>query len=346
MQLAKIRILQVFISMFCRVFSREFLSTFSGALPIILLVLLTGPEELHAKPHASVGSSHPFPYPPALKPQVEFWKHVFTTSKYTVTLHDTVHMKIYKVLDFQPLHDTYANDPQTISRLKKERINREIKNIRASLHKLHRSGNGRLSAEEQRIRKLFSDIKESKKFLRAAEADRIRSQTGIGEKFRQGLQISGRYIDEMEAVFRRAGLPLELTRLPLIESSFNLKAYSKVGAAGVWQFMRSTGRLFMRVDHLLDERRDPLLSTHAAAKLLKSNYEKLGTWPLAITAYNHGPAGMANAVRNGWQHRYCAYHSFVQRPIVWVCLAEFLSRIFGRSRSRKECQRLFWRDSP
>ena len=297
MQLAKIRVLQIFISAFCRAFPREFLRIFSGAFPVLLLVLLAGPGELHAKPHASAASSHPFPYPPALKPQVEFWKHVFTTSKYTVTLHDTVHMKIYKVLDFQPLHNTYANDPHTISRLKKERINREIKSIRATLQKLQRSSSGRLSAEERRIRQLFSDVTGANKFLQAAGPDRIRSQTGIGEKFRQGLQISGRYFDEMEAVFRRAGLPVELTRLPLIESSFNLKAYSKVGAAGVWQFMRSTGRLFMRVDNLLDERRDPLLSTHAAAKLLKSNYEKLGTWPLAITAYNHGPAGMANAVR-------------------------------------------------
>lgn len=296
MQLASIRMLDVF----RRAFTRALLRAFWGTLLVTLLGLLVGPTGLYAKQQTTVStsSSHHFPYPTALKPQVEFWKHIFTTSKYKVTLHDTVHMKIYKVLDFRPLYTAYANDAATFSRLRKKRVEREIKQIRTILQKLHRSANTRhLTAEEQRIWKLFSDVKGSKKFLRAAAPDRIRSQTGIGEKFRRGIQISGRYIDEMETIFRRAGLPVELTRLPLIESTFNLDAYSKVGAAGVWQFMRSTGRLYMRVDNLIDERRDPLLATRAAAQFLKSNYEKLGTWPLAITAYNHGPAGMANAVR-------------------------------------------------
>src|SRR5581483_2034923 len=72
--------------------------------------------------------------------------------------------------------------------------------------------------------------------------------------------------------------------------------YSKVGAAGIWQFMPATGRRFMRVDHLVDERRDPISSTHAAAQFLGRVYDSLETWPLTITAYNHGPDGMARAV--------------------------------------------------
>ena len=294
MQLTRIQTLQAF-----RGFP-VFLSTFLILFATLFASLFVSVEELQAKEHkkASASLSSHFPYPAALRPQVEFWKHVFTTSKYTVTLHDTVHMKVYKVLNFQPLYETYSEDTQTRSRLRNERIKREVKKIRARLLKLHKSGkNAQLTAEEQRIRDLYSDIKNPKKFLHAAQKDRIRSQTGIGEKFRRGIQISGRYTQEMEAIFRRAGLPLELTRMPLIESTFDITAYSKVGAAGVWQFMPSTGRLFMRVDRLLDERRDPILATRAAAKLLKSNYDRLGTWPLAITAYNHGPAGIANAVK-------------------------------------------------
>ena len=88
-----------------------------------------------------------------------------------------------------------------------------------------------------------------------------------------------------------------LTRLPLIESSFNIEAYSKAGAAGVWQFMPATGRLFLTINHEVDERLDPIIATRAAANLLKANYDKLRTWPLAVTAYNHGRAGMARAVR-------------------------------------------------
>ena len=260
------------------------------------IVFVLPPGGLRAEQTAS--ASHPFPYPPALRPQVEFWQRVFTTSRQTVILHDNVHMTIYKELDLRSLYETHAARPRTLARLRKQRVEREIRHIRATLRKLHRaSRTTRLTAEERRIKRLFSDIPGSRKFLRAAAEGRVRSQTGIGEKFRQGIQISGRYLDEMEAIFRQAGLPVELTRLPLVESTFNIDAYSKAGAAGVWQFIRSTGRLFMRVDGLIDERRDPLLSARAAAKLLKANYERLGTWPLAITAYNHGQAGMARAVR-------------------------------------------------
>ena len=260
------------------------------------IVLVLPPGGLRAEQTAH--TSHLFPYPPALRPQVEFWQRVFTTPRQTVILHDTVHMTIYKELDLRSLYETHANRPRTLARLRKQRVEREIRHIRATLRKLHRaSRTTRLTAEERRIKRLFSDISGSRKFLRAAAKGRVRSQTGIGEKFRRGIQISGRYLDEMEAIFRQAGLPVELTRLPLVESTFNIEAYSKAGAAGVWQFIRSTGRLFMRVDGLIDERRDPLLSARAAAKLLKANYDGLGTWPLAITAYNHGQAGMARAVR-------------------------------------------------
>jgi membrane-bound lytic murein transglycosylase D len=100
----------------------------------------------------------------------------------------------------------------------------------------------------------------------------------------------------MEEVFFREGLPLQLTRLPFVESSFNVNARSKVGASGIWQFMPSTGSLFLKVGSVLDERNDPIRATEAAAKLLKMNFESLGSWPLAVTAYNHGRKGIQRAV--------------------------------------------------
>jgi membrane-bound lytic murein transglycosylase D len=88
-------------------------------------------------------------------------------------------------------------------------------------------------------------------------------------------------------------MPPQLARLPLIESCFNVNAYSKVGAAGVWQFMPSTGRQYMMVSDSVDERKDPLRATRAAARHLMGDYDALGEWPLAITAYNHGRGGVA-----------------------------------------------------
>jgi membrane-bound lytic murein transglycosylase D len=100
----------------------------------------------------------------------------------------------------------------------------------------------------------------------------------------------------MEAIFKRYKLPTELTRIPFVESSFNDHATSKVGASGIWQFMGNTGRKFMLVDGVIDERRSPLKATEAAARLLKENHMILyRSWPLAITAWNHGPGGIRKA---------------------------------------------------
>ena len=134
-------------------------------------------------------------------------------------------------------------------------------------------------------------------YRRASQKVRIRAQSGMRERFLKAIQVSGKYLATMEDIFREAGLPTVLTRLPHIESSFEINAYSRAHAAGIWQFIPSTGRLFLKIDHTVDQRLDPLLATRAAAKLLKSNHERLKTWPLAVTAYNHGAAGMERAVR-------------------------------------------------
>jgi membrane-bound lytic murein transglycosylase D len=111
----------------------------------------------------------------------------------------------------------------------------------------------------------------------------------------KGLVAAEAFFPKMEAILGRMGVPPELTRLTLVESSFNLKANSKVGAAGVWQFMPKTGKQYMVInDHLrIDERRSPLKSTVAAAKLLKLHHKILGkNWTLAIISYNHGFRGL------------------------------------------------------
>jgi len=128
------------------------------------------------------------------------------------------------------------------------------------------------------------------------DIERVKAQRGIKERTAAGLKRSGRHIAQMQQIFRDRGLPVELTYLPVVESSYDIYAQSNVGALGMWQFMRTTGRQYMRVDRSIDERRDPIESTRAAAAFLQQSYDILGTWPLAITAYNYGPGGMARAV--------------------------------------------------
>ena len=150
--------------------------------------------------------------------------------------------------------------------------------------------------EESRTPEYISGERERIAALHGVDLERVRAQRGIKERTAAGLKRSGRYIAQMQQIFRDRGLPVELTYLPIIESSYDNNARSHAGALGMWQFMRATGRQFMRVDRSIDERRDPIESTRAAAEFLKQSYEILGNWPLAITAYNYGPGGMLRAV--------------------------------------------------
>jgi len=151
--------------------------------------------------------------------------------------------------------------------------------------------------EGRSVRRLVHHRKRQIRRERGIASGRVRVQRGVADRFADGVRRSGRYMPHMREVFAEEGLPEELTYLPLVESSFRMDARSFVGAVGIWQFMPGTGRRFMRVTRDLDERKDPWEATRAAARLLRQNYRALKTWPLAVTAYNHGQAGMARAVR-------------------------------------------------
>jgi len=150
--------------------------------------------------------------------------------------------------------------------------------------------------EESRTSEYIDGERERIAAAHGVDLERVRAQRGIKERTAAGLKRSGRHITHMQQIFRERGLPIELTYLPIVESSYDITARSNVGALGMWQFMRATGRQYMRVDRSIDERRDPIESTRAAASFLRESYETLGNWPLAITAYNYGPGGMSRAV--------------------------------------------------
>ncbi len=233
----------------------------------------------------------PFPYPDELRPQVEFWKKIF--SKYTtkqVVIHDNWYLDIiYTVVDLD-------GDDLRSEADKRKAVDRAIEKYKGILTELEKKGDNvdAMTEEEKKIYAMFKKVSENGVDKEAK--DRIRGQIGQRDRMIKGIATSGRYIAEMERIFREANLPVELTRLPFVESAFNTYAYSFVGAAGLWQFMKYTGKMYMRIDNVVDERRDPIKSTIAAAKLLAANYKLLNSWPLAITAYNHGAGGIQKAI--------------------------------------------------
>ena len=150
--------------------------------------------------------------------------------------------------------------------------------------------------EQSRSNEYINDERARIAAAHGVEIERVKAQRGIKERTAAGIKRSGRYISQIKLIFKERGLPPELTYLPIVESSYEIGARSSVGALGIWQFMPRTGREYMRVNASVDERRDPIESSRAAASYLKQAYEYLGSWPLAITSYNYGQAGVARAV--------------------------------------------------
>ncbi len=112
------------------------------------------------------------------------------------------------------------------------------------------------------------------------------------------LGLSEYYFPIFDEIFDYHGIPLELKYCSIIESALNPRAVSRARATGIWQFMYGTGRMYgLTINSLVDERRDPIKSTHAAARFMKDLYRIYGDWTLVIAAYNCGPGNVNKAIR-------------------------------------------------
>lgn len=129
------------------------------------------------------------------------------------------------------------------------------------------------------------------------------------DEIAKAMERAGQYLPLMREIFAEKGLPQDLVHLAFIESSFKVYAYSRARAVGLWQFIRGTARKYgLKVNWWVDERRDPVKATAAAADYLSDLYEIFESWPLAIAAYNSGEGKVQRAIRrqktkNFWRLR-------------------------------------------
>ena len=233
-----------------------------------------------------------FPMPRGYEPNVRFWMKVYGEwEEDQMVIHDARNMDIiFDVVDV-PEENELLRTAATVS------VRAKVDDIKRMLMELHNNPNTKSSSKEhEEIFELYKNIQEPNKFRIAS--DNVRVQQGIKERFQLGLERMTVYLDEIKKVFRVEGLPEELAYLPLVESSFNNQALSKTRAAGIWQFMPGTAKLYMRVNNDVDERYDPMTATRGAARYLKRSYGMFASWPLSLMSYNHGQAGVRNAVED------------------------------------------------
>lgn len=234
----------------------------------------------------AVEGAERLPTPEGLESDVKFWEDVFGRYKPDqCILHDKADLSIVyavKKLD--------GGSPAQQNRSQK----RVLAALRNAMLYLANGGTPR-NLIERRIVQIAPEVSRNDAEYYRGAAENIRCQRGVD--LVASLERSRQYVKMIKRVLKQNHLPPDLAYLPHLESGFQVAARSKAGARGLWQLMPGTAReLGLRVSRKIDNRVDVSLSTSAAAKILHGLFEKTGSWPLAITAYNYGQNGIARAI--------------------------------------------------
>lgn len=239
-----------------------------------------------------------FRIPQKMEPRVHFWFDIY--SKYT-SYDFVIHHRDYPWIVFAVVDSRKYQKNGTAEWFAKRKGEMEADRLRdqfqQALIELANHPTQPKTPREQQVLEKMQNIAGPRHQLLSTAAYSLRIQSGQMDYFVEALQRSSKYMTHMEAIFQQMRLPTELVRIPFVESSFNEKAQSKVGASGVWQLMPQTGRNYLIVNSSIDERNSPLKATRAAAKLLRGYYNELEDWSLAVSSYNHGIGTLQRAIR-------------------------------------------------
>ncbi|HDH15168.1 MAG TPA: LysM peptidoglycan-binding domain-containing protein [Gammaproteobacteria bacterium] len=299
-------------SLFCtrlRCLSRRFfifLSEYGRFLVPALFVLWVFPQAAsadHLLGQHDLQCDKIFPCPDELKQRVSFWIDVFTQyDDDTIVLHDSRNPdRVYKVIKTSA-QCSRRHEPHSIKNAK-SKLRKQILEIADKRAK----GITTFSGEKKHLAELLKNDKPSE--IRKA-AKRIRCQGGVADQFHEALERHDKYGPMVVKTLKQAGLPTDIQYLPFVESSYRPTAYSRVGAAGMWQIMPRTARILgLKISSTVDERLDPVLASGAATRYFLNSRKKLGDkarsiksskkyslYPYVITSYNYGAAGMLRAM--------------------------------------------------
>lgn len=233
--------------------------------------------------------SKDFKVTPGMKKRVLFWVEIY--AKYNSKI-KVVHDRndpgiVYGYIDLRPLYRVMGKS--VAADVKANEIERKvIKEFKARLTEAIGISSTHILAPKEReeIRTFLSNTGALSPQATAELIENVRSQTGQRDEFLQALHRASTLLPHIETVFRKQNLPTELARIPFVESSFNVRARSNVGAVGIWQFMPETARQMIHPDEEMWS--DPLKQTTSAAKLFKIYRSILPDWSLTVTSYNSG----------------------------------------------------------
>lgn len=282
-----------------------------------------------------------FSVPDGIARRFHFWRRIYSIwSKEQYILHAANYPEVI-IAAFDGTHLARHLTPHAREQEVKKTADRQEKHFRDLLMAMHRMRDDetKFTPAMQRLADQMRHITEVNKYKIASETMRL--QRGQREFIEKGLGVAPKYMPAIEKEFIAQGIPVEIAQLTFVESSFNLQAVSKVGASGVFQIMPATGRQYLKISGGIDERNDPIKAAAAACKLLRLNYRLTGSWPLAITAYNHGVGGIRRAVNTTGSNDLVTLINEYDGPGFGFASKNFYASFLGSLATLKERERLF-----